>query len=266
MTLYSVSTLSVDAFDAWIAAAGGAPLSKCERSPTPPPRPFNALARARSRSRSPRASGSRSRSPSPSLEPTTPTDRSDAIDYGFEVEDEPAQVFNYDLSSSPKTKAAELAHMRASVCHDQACQDLTLARCPSKPRTPRKPPTYLCCDEPGPPTPHSPTEAQRYAAAHRASLDTDPVPTHSRRSFADDDDDEKCDDEGIIWFGRREAPCAEKVAMFYGSVGRALCPERSAGQRTAGGCPGGKKSPQPQLMQRLVRGWKERRRRRSSKD
>ncbi|WOO83435.1 uncharacterized protein LOC62_05G006960 [Vanrija pseudolonga] len=38
----------------------------------------------------------------------------------------------------------------------------------------------------------------------------------------DDEDDNKHNEEGIIWFGRREPPSVERVALFWAWVGRGI--------------------------------------------
>lgn len=252
MTLCSVSTLSVEAFDAWIAAAGGAPLSKCERSPTPPQREFgsplfynNPLTRSRSRSRS------HTLSPSPSsLEPTTPMDRYDAVDYGFEVEADP--MFTYELGSHHSNQTHPYSpKQKKMITVPMTCP---LERCTS-PRTPVDSPR-------GPPTPYSPTAAQRYAAAHRTSLDQSSHPASPRSNSLqnlDEEDEKDAEGEGIIWFGKGSRPSVERIELFQNWVGVALdptAPEPSAAK--------GKRN--PQLMQRLVGAWRQRRRRQSSKD
>lgn len=173
-------------------------------------------------------------------------DRCDAVDYGFEVEADPLYSYELDPRSHSHSPTQKVNPCSQPITH-------TLERCTT--------PLHTDIDNPpGPPTPHTPTEAQRYAAAHRTSIDT-----HSnRQSVAQSrsnsydwnaDDDET--DEGIIWFGKREAPCAERIELFQNWVGVALDPNAPEE-------PNGKKN--PQLMRRLVGAWRQRRRRRSSKE
>lgn len=256
MTLFrSVSTLSLSAFDTTLAVVGGAPLSKVERSPTPPLRGFvdpfmytHALTRSRTRTRyrSPRFRSPTSSVSEVSTSPTTPTDLHDGPDYAFEFEADPAYHYVLDNPTSPITRMRVVEHL-----------DKYRVRSPS-PKAPMVSST---------PPPYSPrTVAQRYAAAHRASIDAHSCrlplsATHSRSSSYDSHCDDELDElDGIVWMGKRDPPNPEyfrRVDTFRRSVGSALDSNAPVVSAPA------KKN--PPLMKKLVGAWRERRRRTSTK-
>ncbi|CAK9783982.1 hypothetical protein CC85DRAFT_177523 [Cutaneotrichosporon oleaginosum] len=255
MTLFrSVSTLSLSAFDTTLAAAGGAPLSKCERSPTPPFRGFvdpfmytHALTRTRTRAaRSPRYRSPASSVSDAPTSPTTPMDQRDGPDYAFEYEADPAYHYNLDNPTSPITRMRDIEHL--GKC---------LERSPSVPKALMD--IYMS-------PPFSPTTAaQRYAAAHRASIDANSGPhplsaSHSRSSSDTWDEVDEDVNDGIVWMGKRDPPTPEyyhRIVTFRRSVGSALDPRAPA--------PPAPTKKNPPLMKKLVGAWRDRRRRRSTK-
>jgi hypothetical protein len=262
MTLFrSVSTLSLSAFDTTLAAVGGAPLAKCERSPTPPLRGFvdpfmytHALTRVRTRtqSRSPRYLSPASSVSDAPTSPTTPTDQHDGPDYAFEFEAaDPAYHYELDNPSSPTTRMRVVEHL-----------DKCLERSPSVPKA------LMFADTTPPYSPR--TAAQRYAAAHRASIDANscrlPLSvTHSRSSSYDSEDEDELDElAGIVWMGKRDPPTPEYFRLldtFRRSIGSALDPNAPI----APGHTHAQAKKNPPLMKKIVGAWRERRRRRSTK-
>ncbi|BEI87329.1 uncharacterized protein CcaverHIS019_0100470 [Cutaneotrichosporon cavernicola] len=222
----SVSTLSLRAFDTTLAAVSGAPLTKCKRPSTPPFRglvdnPFIyrqplTRVRTRTRSRSPLYRSPPSSLSDVPLSPTTPTDQHDELDYVFEFEPDPA--YHYELGNPP----FPLTRMPAVENLDKCLENPSCS----------KPPMAVSTLPPFSPR----TEAQRYAAAHRASIDANSCcspllsATRSRAtcsSYDADDDGELDDHDGIVWICNRVPLNGEyfrRVDTFRQSIGSALDP------------------------------------------
>ncbi|BEJ16553.1 hypothetical protein CspHIS471_0511580 [Cutaneotrichosporon sp. HIS471] len=251
----SVSTLSLRAFDTTLAEVGGAPLTKCQRSPTPPFRGFVdpfmytqplTRVRTRTRSRSPHCRSPPSSLSDAPLSPTTPTDQHEGLDYAFEFEPDPAYHYELGNPPSPLTRMRAVEHLDKCLENENENENASCS----------KPPMVMSTIPPFSPR----TEAQRYAAAHRASIDAhsccSPLSvTRSRAtssSYDADDDGELDDHDGIVWMGNRVPLNGEyfrRVDTFRQSIGSALDPIAPPAHQP------GKKN--RLLMRKLVVAWHE---------
>ncbi|GMK55045.1 hypothetical protein CspeluHIS016_0201010 [Cutaneotrichosporon spelunceum] len=188
----------------------------------------------------------------PPMSPTTPTDQHEGLAYAFEFEAEADPAYHYELDNppSPITRIRAVKHLDQCI-ESPSCSKSLGHAITTPPLSPR-------------------TEAQRYAAAHRASIDAHSccsplTTTRSRATYWSSDaidDGEIVDPDGIVWMGKRDPLNPEyfrRVDTFRRSIGSALDPIGPTAHTQ------GKKNPNAPLMRKLVGAWREHRLRRSTK-